>query len=326
MRHAPTRPVAPLLAAALALAGCGLRLDVSRISGLHATFDLVRPPEEAIPTECRLNVPPYAEDASPKLVRFTRAFAFRGARRTIAVDVDARLLEASRTIGRERCVITSSLDLDDFYGTVVFDPAEEPFFDALLAQLRGLRGELGLDGSGYADLLAAFVQSLEYAEGDRMPKHPIAAFADGEGDCDEKSALLAGLLAREGYDVCLMLFLDEEHMAVGLRAADIGYLDTGYAFVEATAPSYVGRNPWGVHGPEPTLIPIGGGERAYEPDARQRYVARVVRTAAGIVDGWSGSSGSTGRLAQLVAVQIVAAVDGDLDEAYAAIRGLMEAR
>jgi hypothetical protein len=58
-----------------------------------------------------------------------------------------------------------------------------------------------------------------------VPKHPIAAFADGVGDCDVRSALLAGLLAREGYGACLLLFIEEQHMAVGLRAEGIGYAD-----------------------------------------------------------------------------------------------------
>jgi hypothetical protein len=323
MKTASGRALA-LLGASLVVAGCGFALDVSRVRGLHADFDLVRPAEESIPIECRLNVPPGAVDALATPIRLTRELEFRGQVRRISIDVDTRIVEASRTIGRERCVLTSGFRVEDFYEAVVFDPAEEPFFDSLLGELRRVRAEIGLDDSGYADLLAVFVQSLDYRAGASMPKHPIAAFADGEGDCDERSALLAGLLAREGYDVCLMLFADEGHMAIGLRAADIGYLGTGYAYVETTAPSYIGYNPWGAHGPTPRLIGIGDGDKIYVPDARQRYVARVVRVAAGITDGWDDASGPVERLAQLAAVQFIAMTEGDLDEACAAIRGLFE--
>lgn len=259
------KPAIAIPALLLASGGCGFSLDVSRVKGLHADFDLARPAAEATLPECRLNVPPAASGAPPRLARYTRAFRFRGEERFVTADVDARIVEASRAIGRERCVITSRFDVDDFYEAVVFDPAEEPFFEALLIELRRLRVGLGLDDSGYAELLAAFVQSLDYEPGDAMPKHPIAAFAEARGDCDEKSALLAGLLAREGYDVCLMLFEDEQHMAVGLRSAGPTYRDSGYAWVEATQPAYVGFGPWGLQGPAPRFIDVGDGALVYQP-------------------------------------------------------------
>jgi len=257
------------LAVPLAFCGCGIQLDVSRISGVSATFFLPRRQEEAILTECRLVVPPSAVVGHTKMVRMAREFAFRGETLSVAIDVDTRIVEASRAIWRERCVITAGYDIDDFYEAVVFDPAEEPFFEALLAELRGIRAELSLDDAGYAEMLVAFVQSLEYQIGESLPKHPIAAFADAEGDCDEKSALLAGLLAREGYDVCLLLFPDAGHMAVGLRAPRIDYRYTGYAYVETTARSAIGVDPFGEYSPTLRVIEIGNGDLEYAPDERQ---------------------------------------------------------
>jgi hypothetical protein len=321
------KPSALLLvasAAPLALAGCGLQLDVSRIAGLRATFDLARKPEEAILSECRLSIAPTATLGPPRLVRMSRDFSFRGETHRISVELDGNLVEASRAIGRERCVLGSGFDVDDFYEAVVFDPAEEAFFESLLVSLRALRDELALDDAGYAELLTAFVQSLRYEAGDSMPKHPIAAFADATGDCDEKSALLGGLLAREGWDAALLLFADDQHMAVGLRSPDIEYLDTGYAFIEATAPSYIGRAPFGLHGPFPRVIELGGGDRAYEPGEKQLYIARAVRAADLAVASWSGDPGTEDRAARLVAVELVAAVEGDLDTAYAAVKELFE--
>jgi hypothetical protein len=270
-------------ALALLAPACGLKFDVSRIAGLNATFDLARDPEEAIIPECRLVVPPYAPEDSPAVVRLARQFEFRGAPQSVTVDVDARLLEASRSIGTERCTL-SRFNWDEFYESVVFDPAEEPFFEALLVELREVRAALGLDDSGYAELLVAFVQSLVYEAGDGLPKHPIAAFADGVGDCDERSALLAGLLAREGYNVCLFLFLEEQHMAVGLRADDIDYRGTGYAYVESTQPSYIGRSPFGWHGTDPDVIEIGDGERGYTPSREQRYLDLAANRAWQVLD------------------------------------------
>jgi len=316
----------------LSVAACGMKFDVSRIAGLNATFDLARDPEEAIIPECRLVIPPYAPDAVPETVRISRSFSFRGEQRSLAVDVDARLLEASRAIGVERCWM-SGFDADEFYENVVFDPAEEPFFEALLVELRRIRGALGLDDSGYAELLAAFVQSLEYKIGDNLPKHPIAAFADGQGDCDEKSALLGGLLAREGYDVCLFLFLEQQHMAVGLHANDIGYLKTGYAFVEATALSYIGHSPFGWHGPEPEVIDLGDGELEYAPAREQVYLELTARRAwEGVDEARDLSMDSFGdgegrrvlktAMADVVALSMKGAGAGELSRRIAALSAL----
>jgi hypothetical protein len=214
----------------------------------------------------------------------------------------------------------SEPDVDEFYENLVFDPAEEPFFEALLVALRGLRDRLGLDDSGYAELLTAFVQSLDYEAGDGQPKHPIAAFADGVGDCDERSALLAGLLAREGYDVCLLLFLEEEHMAVGLRADGIDYRGTGYAYIEATSPSYIGRSPFGWHGPAPEVLALGDGELVYTASPAQTYLDQAAAAAWKMI-AQMGDAAEPSReaVAQAAVVYTAIAVIADLDAAYAAV-------
>ena len=71
-------------------------------------------------------------------------------------------------------------------------------------------------------------------------KFPIETYVDKSGDCADKSLLLAGILSREGYNVALLSFPKESHMAVGVVCPGADYKNTGYAFVETTQLSFVG--------------------------------------------------------------------------------------
>ena len=108
-----------------------------------------------------------------------------------------------------------------------------------------MRDNAGLDADRYAELLTVFVQSLTYQTDpvDLEPKFPVETFVDGAGDCDDKTLLLAGLLAREGYDVTDPSVRAREARCARHQSADIGYLDTGYAFTETTTGGFVGMVP-----------------------------------------------------------------------------------
>ncbi len=157
-----------------------------------------------------------------------------------------------------------------YYRAFINDTHQEPFYTDLLAELRTVRDHEGLDSDRYLELLAAFVQAIPYRTDDRLvePKFPIETFADGYGDCDDKSLLLAGLLAREGYAAALLYFEEEQHMAVGVKAPGCGFSGTEYAYLEVTNASYVGIPPQEladgtVIASEPLVIPVGDGTLAY---------------------------------------------------------------
>ena len=70
-----------------------------------------------------------------------------------------------------------------------------------------IRTRHNLDSDEYLELMAVFVQSIPYkSQNLSSPKYPIETYGDREGDCDDKSMLLAGLLAHEGYRVSSLLF------------------------------------------------------------------------------------------------------------------------
>jgi len=139
------------------------------------------------------------------------------------------------------------------YDSLTFEPQMDHAIESVLVQLREIRDERDLSNDEYIELIVKFVQSIPYCDihGDLdlyprpvgCPRTPIQVLMDGTGDCDEVSMLLAALLHREDYPVSLLLFVPEQHMALGLRVDGEGYRGTGYAIVEATSFSYISEVP-----------------------------------------------------------------------------------
>ncbi|MCG7854660.1 MAG: hypothetical protein MIO88_02270 [Methanoregulaceae archaeon] len=208
----------------------------------------------------------------PDLVS-THTFLFGDGQVTITVPVDQSVYRGAQEAGKT--VTIYDRDLPDaewkagLYRAMIDDPAQEPFYTALLSALRTVKTEQNLDSDRYLELIAIVVQSIPYITvKENDPKYPIETFVDGVGDCDDKSMLLAGLLAREGYAVSLLYFEPENHMAVGVACPGEPYRDTGYAFLESTNITFVGVSGAPLDGnvtleSVPLVIPIGNGTTEY---------------------------------------------------------------
>ncbi len=217
----------------------------------------------------------------------THTFTFEGKPRAITVVVDGPLLAGAQAA--EKSVIRFGRArendwIEDYYPAFIFEKNQDPFFAALLGQLRGIRDAEGLDSDRYVELMTTFVQSIEYRTdpGDLSPKFPVETFAEQSGDCDDKTLLLGGLLAREGYDVAILLFASEEHVALGIKANALEYGDTGYAFIETTTPGFVGVPPDSIGNgtlleSKPQVFPLKGGTTAF---AAADQVAAIEKAAA----------------------------------------------
>ena len=203
----------------------------------------------------------------------TYTFDFEGAARTLTVTIDGSVYAGADAAEKSVTRFGNAREndwIEDYYPAFVNEPHQDAFYDALLGQLRAIRSAEGLDDDRYIELMTVFVQSVEYRTDpvDLSPKFPVETFVEQSGDCDDKTLLLAGLLSREGFDVAVMLFEAEQHVALGIRSADNGYAGTGYAFVETTAPGFVGMVPDGLGGgitlvSEPQVFRIDGGTRPY---------------------------------------------------------------
>ena len=200
-------------------------------------------------------------------------FPFEDGEETIWIDIDPAVYAGAKEADR-RLHLYRDLSREEwipiYYQAFADEPHQEPFYSDLIAAFREIRDREGLDDDRYLELITAFVQSIPYWTDDSIiePKFPIATFGDGDGDCDDKSLLLAALLAREDYRVALFYFGDETHMAVGVGSAGCHYKNTTYAYIEATNTSYIGIPPpvlsnGTVLASDPLVIPIGDGHRCY---------------------------------------------------------------
>lgn len=117
------------------------------------------------------------------------------------------------------------------------------------------------------ELALTFVQSLRYAfdadsKGkDEYVRYPIETLVDGQGDCEDKVALLVALLYEMDADFVLLVL--PEHMAVGvhLDEVDVGrYLwfhDKKYYFMETTMPNWqIGQVPEHYMTTEMEVVPV----------------------------------------------------------------------
>ena len=153
---------------------------------------------------------------------------------SFSVPVNASVLEEIQKNGRISSIFynnSGSEGVADGYRAMVMDPVQEQIFSDLLEELRTVRHLQGLSDDEYLELMAVYVQSLRYESLEQSPvKFPAETIFDSAGDCDDKSLLLAGLLAREGYSVALLSFEPEAHMAIGIGSDDYLYKKTGTHF------------------------------------------------------------------------------------------------
>ncbi|MHB1341138.1 MAG: hypothetical protein ACYC77_05065 [Coriobacteriia bacterium] len=203
----------------------------------------------------------------------SHSFTFEGKPQVVTVIVDGALYAGAQQAEKSVIRFGSAHETDwieAYYPAFVFEEHQDAFFADLIGQTRRIRDAEGLDADRYVELLTVFVQSLEYRTDpvDLSPKFPVETFVDLAGDCDDKTLLLGGLLAREGYAVAVMLFEAEAHVALGIRADALEYEGGDYALVETTTEGFVGMVPDSVGAgtalaSEPQVFALGAGTARY---------------------------------------------------------------
>ena len=125
-------------------------------------------------------------------------------------------------------------------------------------------------------IAVSIVQNIPYGESGEIitvgrnqinhSRYPYEVLYDVQGACEGRSELLAFLLKEIGYGVVLFYYPLENHEAVGIRCPlEYSLNNTGYCFVETTAPSIISNNQgyyigWGELLSEPEMILISGGD------------------------------------------------------------------
>ena len=221
-------------------------------------------------------VPDAADIAAPSY-----SYSFGQTTVSLTVPVNASVYAGAKAADKDVTIygnVSEQEWVSQSYLSMIDDPAQDAFYSDLLGEFRKIRAGLSLDDDEYLELVAVFVQSIPYeTTADNPPKYPVETFTDKSGDCDDKSLLLAGLLSREGYNVSLLSFLEESHMAVGVVCPGGDYRGTGYAYVETTNVTLAGIQPDDLAGgivlkSGPLVIPVGSGTKSYGACGQTTYL------------------------------------------------------
>lgn len=281
-----------LLLLSVAAGGCiGQGTDVSPDLRAPAEEEEQTPlPTEALPIPTPdegYTLPTILPAAAPVQETMTRAFPTKFEKKTytIEIEVNGSIYEGARTIDRRWPASASWGDpavMTDYYRRYIDDPAMEVFFDDLARPLRYIKAADGLNDGEYLELLITFVQQIPYdPDAPSDPRYPVEVIGDMKGDCDEKSLLLLGMLAHEGYDTALLLFPGEHHAAAGIGISVNGNPsfrvftspDGGkYFYIESTGPAYIGRYTEPFGSAEAYVVPLGSGTKRFD---RVNYVTRI---------------------------------------------------
>lgn len=114
--------------------------------------------------------------------------------------------------------------------------------DPLVEQIK----QLSPDKNVQARYAIRFVQNIPYdwdafRSGDITGKYPYEVLYDMSGVCSEKTLLMVYLLRGLGFETAVLRFNVENHDVVGIKCSSKDdYKDTGFCFVEATAPTPIG--------------------------------------------------------------------------------------
>ncbi len=232
----------------------------------HAVFGLPRVAPDSTP----LNSPPIA---------VSRTFPFGNGSATVTIAVDESSYRDAKKTFRSTILLGDPTETGTrYYQAMISDPSQGPIYDDLLGRFREIRNERNLTDDEYVELMAAYVQTIPYKNGGNAPpKYPAELLAEGMGDCDDKAILLSGLLAREDYSVVLFKFGPESHMAMGIGSDAFPYRSTGYTYLEAMSPAYVGvpssyiQSHRLLHS-DPLILPVSNGTRRYHSGNETQYI------------------------------------------------------
>jgi hypothetical protein len=223
-----------------------------------------------------------------QFLQSTHTFPFGQTMVTISVPINASVLLGARQAEKTVTIygnVTEDAWLSESYRSIVHDRAQDGLYDDMGREFRRIRVEQNLTSDEFLELMTVYSQSFHYLlSPDAAAKFPIETAMDTEGDCDDKSLLLAGLLAHEGYEVALFSFENESHMAVGVGSDTYTYRNTGYAFLETTNYSFIGAPTTKLNSgvelrSNPIVIPIGNGTIRYHSGTETEYLTETEERA-----------------------------------------------
>jgi hypothetical protein len=110
----------------------------------------------------------------------------------------------------------------------VYVTVDDPALISLAGMIRNSSQSDNLKQSDVVNLISKFVQSLPHTDtdvrtaDDSYPRYPLETLVDQGGDSEDTSILAATLLSLLDYDVVLLSFESENHVAVGVNLSTSG--------------------------------------------------------------------------------------------------------
>ena len=178
---------------------------------------------------------------------------------TISYRMDIKLYEYYKGLSRYYG--------DNEYINYITESVNDKYIEMLTENLSEIAGRREYTEGELVRETINFVQSFAYVEDEELtgrvewPKYPVEMLYERAGDCEDSSLLLAGILRKMNYGVCLIKYPD--HMAVGLKGDDslsgasFNYEGNDYYYIETTNPGWeIGEMPEEYKGLEATIIVI----------------------------------------------------------------------
>jgi hypothetical protein len=155
------------------------------------------------------------------------------------------------------------------YGVYLSDKYDDQYIKGIVGEFEQFADEHDEGDIFAVNHMMSFVQDLKYTTDNvgtgynEYPKYPVETLVDKDGDCEDTCILLSSMLNQFGYDVVLLLFREQQHMAVGLRG-ESGIPGTyfeqdgkRYYYVETTDTGWnIGEAPPEMEGTRPELVPV----------------------------------------------------------------------
>lgn len=177
-----------------------------------------------------------------------------------------------------------------YYAAIVNDPAQDEMYAELLGFFDVYAKHHNLTSDEYVELLTTYVQNIPYKTVGAEVNFPIETVIENKGDCDDKSVLLSGLLAKSGYAAGVAVFSEENHMTAAIKETETGQVISSYILIETTRYAYIGENAAVIRSRtknrtrvrEDSVILVGGGTGVYtaawQVDAILEQRDRLVET------------------------------------------------
>lgn len=280
------------------------------------------PPEETVVATVSLPLASLPEDEPPPEPATLRTFTFLSGSGTHTVSVAVGPPATGSPVSTdEDCPMGrwkpgNEGQVSAYYLGRISSASEQDLYTALERELSRIRRMEGLNDDEYLELVTAFIQQIPYDPvAPLCPRTPSDVIRDGKGDCDEKSGLLLGLLAREGFDVALLLFPDRHHATAGVRITSgntpsfrvFGPSGKNYVYLETTRPTLIGLYQDSFASASAVVVPAGNGTIRYRAindvmfvvgvqkrmeermtfllDTRDEHLQEILRLEARLTDG-----------------------------------------